>query len=219
MKTHLAYMLCALALLGCLPAVAQITHTSQGPVDLNAKKVLQKAAKRFDNGAVAFNVAMVNKDADKKETFRTTAQVTYLSGKYKVLFGQQEIYCDGTSMWHYNSETNEVVVDKASTSVDDLMNPAALLHDYEQHFRAKFIRQEANGVAVIDLTPRSSKTYHKVRLLIDSSTGTLSRMEMHNYDGSRVEFAVSKFRSVKAAENSFAFPKDKHPGVEVVDMR
>jgi len=209
-----------LSLLVVMPAMAQITHTSKGAVDQNAEKVIKRAAQKFKGDAVSFTVTMVNKDANKKETARQQAEVLYHQGKYRVSFGENVIYCDGKSTWHWNKEANEVVVNSMSSSDDDLMNPAALLANYSKNFRAKFIREEKGGTSVVDLTPIKSMSYYKIRLLIQTSTGLLQSMEMHNYDGSEGDYRVSNFKSgVKAAASSFSFQKTDHPKVEVIDMR
>ena len=121
---------------------------------------------------------------------------------------------------HWNQETNEVVINNMSASEDDLMNPAAILNNYQKNFKAKFIRQETDGNAVIDLTPKSAKSYYKIRLIVGASSGVLKRMEMHNYDGSSGEFVISNYKSgVTATETDFTFPKAQHPDVEIIDMR
>lgn len=200
-------------------AKAQITHTSNGDVDKNAQEVLSKAAKKMNTTAVSFSVTMINKDSQKKETGKMSAQVLYDKSKYRVSFDNQILYSDGSSVWHWNKETNECTINKLDpNATDDLMNPALLLKSYQKNFRAKYIRTESNGTAIIDLTPKKSRSYYKIRLLIVSSTGVLKQMEMHNYDGSCGEFHVSNFKAgVQCTEADFALPKGAK--VEIIDMR
>ncbi len=215
-KAFITLLLAVLA----VPVWAQITHTSKGAVDENANKILKSAAKKFNSGAVSFNVTLINKDTDKKETARMKAEVLYSQGRYRATMDGDALYCDGNSVWHWSKETNEVVVNPMSTSEDNLMNPAAILNNYQKNFRAKFIRQEADGNAVIDMTPKSAKSYHKIRLIIGAGNGMLKRMEMHNYDGSCGEFVVSNFKSgVTVADSDFTFPKAQYPNAEIIDMR
>lgn len=215
-KTLIALLLTLLA----VPSWAQITHTDKGAIDENANKILKAAAKKFNSGAVSFNVTLISKDADKKETARMKADVLYSQGRYRATTEGNAIYCDSTSVSHWNQETNEVVVNGMSDAEDNLMNPAAILNNYQKNFRAKFIRQETDGNAVIDMTPKSAKSYHKIRLIVGASSGLLKRMEMHNYDGTCGEFVISNFKSgVAATDADFTFPKSKHPGAEIIDMR
>lgn len=202
-----------------LPVTAQITHTSQGTVDKNADEILKKASKKIDAASgVTFTVTMTNRDSNKKQTAKMSANVLYQQGKYRVVFDGNTIYCDGSATWHWNKEVKEVVVNKMSDSEDDLMNPGALLANYSKNFKAKFIRKESNGDAVIDLTPKKARSYYKIRLII-SSNNTVRRMVMHNYDSSSAEYEVSKFANAKANASDFVFPKKDNPNVEVIDMR
>lgn len=204
-----------------LSASAQITHTPSGDVDKNAQEVLAKAAKKVNSSAVSFSVTMVNKNSDKKETARIKAQVLFHKGKYRVTADNQVLYSDGIAVWHWNKEVNECTINKLDpASSDELMNPAALLSNYSKNFRAKYIRTEQDGTAVVDLTPKKTCSYHKVRLLIDSNSGVLKRLEVHNYDGSRGEYTVTNFKTgVSAKESDFAFPAAQNPKVEIIDMR
>ncbi len=217
MKRFLSFLLlCCSALV----VSAQITHTSKGAVDQNAETILKKASDKISSGVVSFNVTMVNKDANKKETARMQASVTYSKGKYHVSFKDNEIYCDGTATWHWNKESNEVVVNKITDSEDDLMNPALILTNYKKNFKSKYIRQEQNGNAIVDLTPKKSKSYYKIRFTINAKSGIIQSMELYNYDSSRGEYTVSKFNSsAKGGDEQFTFPKEKYPNVEIIDMR
>ena len=157
-------------ILPCLLAVttwAQITHTASGDVDKTAQKILHKAASVFDSKAVGFSVTMVNFDTQKKETARTTAQVIYNKGRYRVTAPKQVLYSDGKSVWHWNQEVNEVVVNALTDDDDNLVNPAHLLKSYSKNFRPKYIRTEADGTAIVDLQPKKGKSYHKLRLAIN----------------------------------------------------
>lgn len=201
-------------------ATAQITHTSNGDVDQNADKVLKKAAQKMNEGAVSFAVTMVVKDQDKKETSHIKADVLYSKGKYRATFADNVVYSDGAAVWHWNKEVDEVVINNMEEGDDNLMNPGAVLANYSKNFKAKYIRQEADGTAVVDLTPKKSKSYYKIRVLVNTNTGVLKQLVMNNYDSSCTEFIVSNFKSgVKASASDFVFPKASNPKVEVIDMR
>ncbi len=208
------------AALCCTSLSAQITHSASGDVDQNAQRILKKASSLFSKGTVSFSVTLINKNTEKKETARQKAQVLYSQGKYRVVADGHTLYCNGVDLWHWDTEAKEVTLSKASTADDDLMNPARLLANYNKSFRAKYIRTEDNGNAVIDLTPRKGKSYHKIRVVVVEKTGTLVCMELHNYDGSRGSYQMSAFKSAqKSTDADFCFDTAKNPDVEVVDMR
>lgn len=198
---------------------AQISHTANGSVDEQAQKLLSLASKKINTGTNGFSVTMVNVDANKKELGRVSAKVVYKSGKFKVSFDQQLLLSDGSSVWQINKEVKETTVSKASASNEDLMNPGQLLVNYSQNYKAKYIRLEQDGYAVVDLTPKKSKSYYKIRFYIHAKTGLVKKMEMFNYDGSRGEYSVSGFSPVKASDSDFVYRASDYPGFEVIDMR
>ena len=197
---------------------AQITHTDKGAVDQTANTLLKKAAAKM-SGTVSFSVTVVNLDADKKETFRHKVDILYNAPRYRVKTSDLEIYCNGKAVWQLNKPNKEVVITPMTDSDDDITNPARLLSNYSKSFRAKFIREESDGTAIVDLQPMKARSYHKIRLFINSKTGLLKTMEQHNFDSSRGVYTLSNFKNTKATDADFTFNTKANPGVEVVDMR
>ena len=197
---------------------AQITHNSQGRLDENATAVLQKAIKKFENAS--FTVKMTALDSQKKKTFEREAEVRYMDHNYHVTTSEEEIYCDGKTVWYWNKKAKEVTV--SSVEEDDgmnLLNPGSLIAHYKENFRAKYIRTEDDGSAVIDLQPRSAQSYHKIRLFINEQSGELKSIEVHKYDSSREIYTFSKQKYGKVKMIGFVFDPKAHPDVEVIDMR
>ena len=201
-----------------LPAVAQITHDAQGQHDATAAAILKKAAAKFDQN-VSFSVSATMFNAEKKQTGSQKAQVLYNRGKYRLTVADQELVCDGVTVWHWNKKANEVMVSTLGKDDIDLMNPGRLLAGYERSFRAKYIRTEDDGTAVVDLQPRSARSFHKIRLLLDEKSGLLKRMEVHKYDGGREMYDISAFKRVNTPATQFTFDAKQHAGVEIIDMR
>ena len=204
-------------LMGLVAGVqAQITHSEQGAVDQKADALLKRAASQFGN--VSFKVTASMLDAQKKETLRQTAQVLYCKGCYRVSVADQEVICDGKTVWQWNKTAREVAVTNMSTDDVDLMNPARLLKNYDKSFRAKYIRTD-DGVALVDLQPRSARSFHKIRLYMNEKSGQLQRMEVHKYDSSREVYEITEFKRASTPASKFTFDPSQHAGVEIIDMR
>lgn len=196
---------------------AQITHSNQGQVDKTADALMKKAAGKFGN--VSFSVTATVLDSKKKETLRQSAQVLYCKGHYRVTVADQEIICNGTTVWQWNKSAKEVVVNNMSNDDMNLFNPARLLASYDKNFRAKYIRTDDDGTAVVDLQPRSARSFHKIRLFMVEKSGLLRRMEVHKFDSGREVYDISNFKNAGTSASQFTFDAAKHPGVEVIDMR
>lgn len=207
-----------IGLIGFISGVqAQITHNSQGRLDENATEVLGKAAKKLQS--VKGSVTLTLLDSEKKQTGKHTAEIVYWKGKYHLTTDGMEIWCDGATVWQWNKTAKEIVINNMPPDSEiDLLNPGRLIVNYAKNFRAKYIRTEDDGTAIIDLQPRSAQSYHKIRLFIDEESGVLKRMEVQKYDSSReiYDFSKLKFIPIKGA---FKFNPEQHPEAEVIDMR
>ena len=197
---------------------AQITHASQGRLDENATEVLKKAAARFDKN-VSFTVTMTVLDSKKQQKAHQSAQVRYSKGKYRLTLPDQELICDGTTVWHWNKTAKEVTINNMVDDDIDLLNPGRLLAGYGKSFKAKYIRTDDDGTAIVDLQPRSTRSFHKIRLFINEEDGLLRRMEVHKYDSGRENYDITDFKRASNAASQFTFDTAKHPDVEVIDMR
>ena len=213
-----AVLLCAFSLSSFTSLQAQITHNSLGQLDQNATDILKKASARFQQN-VAFNVTATILDGNKKQLAKQTAQVRYNKGKYHLIMEGQELISDGSVVWQWNKQANEVAINNLSSDDIDLLNPGRLLENYQRSFKAKYIRTDDDGTAVIDLTPRSTRSYHKIRLFIKEDDGLLRRIEVQKYDSGREIYDISDFKRASNAASQFTFDPAKHPGVEVIDMR
>ena len=197
---------------------AQITHNSQGRLDENATAVLKKAIKKLDNAS--FTVKMTALDSQKKKTFEREAEVKYVGNSYDVVTSEEEIHSDGKTIWYWNKKAKEVTInDVEEDDGMNLLNPGSLMRHYQDNFRAKYIRTEDDGTAVIDLQPRSAQSFHKIRLFVNEDSGELKRIEVHKYDSSREIYTFSKQKYGKVKGTFFLFDRKAHPDVEVIDMR
>lgn len=219
MKKLLKYFICAsIVLLPPLSSLrSQITHHSQGRLDENATAALDKAARKMKN--VTFTVKLTMLDSQKKKKGEYTAQVKFQNPKYHLVAGDQEIVSDGTTVWQWNKSAKEIVVNNMPPENEiDLFNPSRLMTDYQKNFRAKYIRTDDNGDAVIDMQPKSAQSYHKIRLFINEETGVLNRIEVHKYDSSRDIYELRKQKFGRLHPPIKFNPAD-HPEAEVIDMR
>ena len=218
-KTLIAALALTLAL-AAAPALrlgAQITHNAQGATDATATALLNKAAEKLKS--VSFTVTMTALDSQKKPLSTQRAQVSYRNGKYRMVAADQEIVCNGTDVWHINKSAREVTVSPVPPDDDmNLLNPSAMMANYNKNFRAKYIRTDDDGTAIVDLQPRTARSFHKLRLAIDEKSGRLKRLEVHKYDSSREVYEFSNHSHAPAA-STYRYDAAAHAGMELIDMR
>lgn len=212
----IAMMLVAMVAMATM-AMGQITHMASGQTDKTAEALLNKAASKLVN--VRFRVTMTMLDADKKQQARQTADVVLSGSSYTLVSDDQEVMCDGTTVWYWNKSAGEVTVNDMPKSDElNLFNPGQMLTSYSENFRAKYIRTDDDGTAVVDLQPRAACSFHKIRLFIVESSGQLKRAEVHKYDSSREVYDFERY-AYGRTRTSFTFDSKAHPEVEVIDMR
>ncbi len=202
-----------------LSASLNAQNTSGG-----APELLQKVSAKYQGfSTLQFHYTLVTTKDTK--TLGNAQGNFYLKGnKYQTSYEGQLFFCDGSSIWNYQKSTNEVSIFEYDPDDDDnMMNPQRLLRQWEKHFNAKFIRDEIKNnqsLTLVDLTPKYSQSYYRIRLFINKSTLLITKIAVYEKDNTIYTYNIEQFKSnVTLADDMFTFDKSKYPGVEVNDMR
>lgn len=192
--------------------------------DGGANEMLKKVSAKYQAySSMQFHYTL--KTTKDGKTLSTTQGDFALKGnKYRTTFKDQTYFCDGTSIWNYQKSSNEVSVYEYDPSDDEnMMNPQIILKNWEKQFRAKYIRDEFNNnisIALIDLTPKTTQSYYRIRLYINKANNQILRIALYEKDNTTYTYHIEQFKTnVTLADNYFVFDKSKYPGVEVNDMR
>lgn len=204
-------------------AVMAVTVSAQN-VDGGANDLLKKVSLQYQKyNTMQFHYTLKTTKDDK--TLGVSEGDFYLKGsKYKTNFGGQQLYCDGTSIWSYDKDANEVSIYEYDPDDDqNLMNPQRVLKDWASNFRAKFIRDEfTNNVqySIVDLTPKTSQSYYRIRVYIVKTSLKIAKIAVYEKDNTVYTYSITQFKSdIPLEDKLFVFDKTKYPGVEVNDMR
>lgn len=145
--------------------------------------------------------------------------------KFRLVLDKNTIINDGTAMYTYNKESNEVNISDPS-EMDQDMDPTKLFTQYEKGFKSQFIEEKADAAGVmtqvVKLFPldASKKPYHTVVLTVDKAKAEPKSVQVIYKDGNVVTYTLKKFTADQdLADALFTFDKAKFPGVEVNDMR
>lgn len=168
-----------------------------------------------------FNIQF--EDLKRKTNNIQKAQLVVSGKKFKLELEDQKLYCDGSTLYTYSPEVNEVQIDQYKPEIGEI-NPANLFTIYESGFTAAFAGQtviKKKNITLIDLTPTDKKkNYFKIRLWIDTSTNLLQMGKVFQKSGNNITYSITNLgQTPPATEKEFLFDKKAHPGVEVVDMR
>ena len=187
----------------------------------NVLKELQKKISAYKDISISFTFR-----SEKKDKFIDEIKGTSLikGEKYVLKTDQQQIYCNGISVWSYLPEQKEVTVSKYDKDDDSqMMNPLKMIQGYEKSYKSNFIRETVEKgvlIQIIDLTPLKPSSYYKIRLTLDKNKKQIISVTVYEKDGMQYTYIVNRFEVNKnLSDEQFVFDISKHSGVEVIDMR
>lgn len=201
-----------------LPAISQKS-------DPAAKAVLDAVSakfKTFTTVQATFTYKVEN--ASGKTLSSKTGTIWMKGTKYRVSFGGQEIFCNGTTVWNYDKVANEVTISKLDASGSTITPQKLFTNFYDKDFRYILNGDKKVGTKTlqeIELTPiDKSKPFHKVYVLVDKNAKTIYSTKVLENAGNRYTYTVSTMKTNAAiADTQFTFDKKKYPGVEEVDLQ
>jgi outer membrane lipoprotein carrier protein len=150
--------------------------------------------------------------------------VTMKGTKYRLSFGEQEIWCDGMTVWSYDKNANEVTINKVDASAGALTPQKLFSNFYDKDFLYKLNGDKKEGgktLQEIEMTPTDkSKAFSKVYVLVDKNAQTIYSTKVLENGGNRYKYTVITMKpNVTAADSEFVFNKGKYPGVEEINLQ
>lgn len=216
------YLLASLITLS-ISGFAQTTQATKS--DPEAKAILDAVStkfKTFKTVQATFSYKVEN--AAGKALSTKTGSIWMKGTKYKVTFGGQEIFCNGTTVWNYDKAANEVTISNLDASSGMITPQKLFTNFYDKDFYYLLNGEKKVGsktVQEIEMTPiDKSKPFHKVYVQVDKAAKTIYSTKVLENAGNRYTYTVSTMKTdVTLADATFVFDKKKYPGVEEVDLR
>ena len=196
-----------------LTTVAQDDARSKAIVD----KLMTKA-----KGWTSFQADFTSRLQNTKDKLdvKQTGTMKVKGKKFNLVLDKNTIINDGTTLWTYNKENNEVNLSDPS-EMDQDMDPSKLFTQYEKGFKSQFVEEKVNTqvVKLFPLDP-AKKPYHTVILTVDKVKTEPMEIQVLYKDGNIVTYTLLGFTAnPELSDALFTFNKAKYPGVEVNDMR
>jgi outer membrane lipoprotein-sorting protein len=217
------YILHSVLIVGLQTAFAQ-NKTQQSTPEEKAKKILLDVENKYKSAKALqadFTYEMKNEANKAKEEVKGTFVMK--KNKFKLKLADQEIYNDGTTVWTYLKDANEVNISNYTPDSDDI-TPEKVFTLYKKDYKYIFIREFVeNGKTYeeVDLQPTDrSKKVFKIRLVINKSTKSIKSWEIFEKNQNRFKYTVNSILYNVAVDDSFfVFDKKKYPKVVEVDLR
>lgn len=145
--------------------------------------------------------------------------------KFRLVLDKNTIINDGTTLYTYNKEANEVNLSDPA-EMDQELDPTKLFTQYDKGFKSAFVEEKADASGVVVQTVKlfplepTKKAFHTVLISVDKAKVEPKSIQVLYKDGNQVTYTLKKFTAdPELADVLFAFDKSKFPGVEVNDMR
>jgi len=192
--------------------------------DPQALEILDAMSEKYQN-IDAFRAKLVykleNPTEKLNETFR--GEITVMGDKYRLKIGEQEIINNGSTVWTYLQEVNEVNIDNYYPE-DDPMAPGKIYSIYREGYKYTFVeekKQRGQVMQVVDLEPENKdEPFYKIRLSIDKEDKTLVNYTVFDKNGNRYLWSVSDFEpNLKLTASHFEFNPSEYKDVEIIDLR
>ncbi len=195
-------------------------------IDKEAKAILDKMKSKYDAYSAVEIGFELNIEIPERAPEIQNGSIIQSGENYRIKLDQQEIYCDGESVWVHLIDNKEVQINDFEEDMsNEMMSPNDILAVYEsgEYSYALTNEQREDGLIIqqIEFKPidRDSE-YSKMRLTLDKQKQQLVRIKIFAKDGSRFTMRVKTLKENKTYSlDTFRFDSTKHPDVHVEDLR
>jgi outer membrane lipoprotein-sorting protein len=222
MKNFLSYIIFALFCVS-YSLFAQKNKQPTPPED-KAKQILTEVENKFKASKALqadFTYELRNEVNKVKEEVKGTFVMK--KNKFKLKLADQEIYNNGTTVWTYLKDANEVNISDYSPDSDDI-TPEKVFTLYKKDYKYVFLREFTENGKVyeeIDLQPTDrSKKIFKIRLVVNKKTKSIKSWEIFEKNQNRLKYTVNSIAyDIQVDDSFFVFDKKKYPKVQENDLR
>ena len=185
----------------------------------NAEQTFKSAAdklKTYDNIEIAFDYIMINSEAGIYETMDGAG---FLQGEaYKLLVMDQVIICDGSTIWTYNADAQEVMISEVDKNESN--TPLSIIDSYYDNITAKFLDSNSDEKKIEIKSLKGDDNF--VKLIVSIDDKSLNIKEIHLFDNDNTEFVyvIKRFVTNQTLPaDFFTFKESDFPDTEIIDMR
>lgn len=195
------------------PAASAAVAALEPSADGRAAEILEKLAAGFRAlGAygVTFEVS--------SDEYTTRGRYAVEGENYYIAVGEAEVYCDGKIRYEIDNRRREVTIDDVDTSSRNLLSNPAHAFDFIGTQYAPSLVSDAEGRAVVRLTPTSADASPAGEILVTVDTAAMRPESLrYDYDGEQVQVSVLGIKPLETPLKAFA--KDNYAGYEFIDFR
>ncbi|MFW5761380.1 MAG: LolA family protein [Cyclobacteriaceae bacterium] len=191
--------------------------------DAKAMEILDQMSEKYTKMTAYkadFTHSMTNETENINEEFK--GEITVKGEKFRLQMSGQEIYSNGSTVWTYLPEVNEVNIDNYYPASD--MSPSKIYTAYRDGYKYIYLEdvvEKGHKLQVVDLVPEdNANQFYKIRLKINKDNKNLHSWEIFDKAGNKYLYRITNFTpNVSVGDSFFEFDTKNHKGVEVIDLR
>jgi outer membrane lipoprotein carrier protein len=192
--------------------------------DPNALKVLDAMSAKYKtipSYSADITSSLINETDGINENF--SGKISVLGEMYKLELDEQIVINNGTTVWTYLPDVNEVNIDNYAPDEDEI-SPSKIYDAYKKGYKYVLVGEESTDGAlcsVVDLIPNQKDAqFFKIKLFIAKNDNSLKSWTMFDKSGNKYKYSIKSFKSkINVTNKDFTFDESKYPGVEVIDLR
>ncbi len=217
---QLVVLILALVFSASIPVVAQ-DNVKKAKEILNK---LSKTYKGYKNIKAGFTITSENPDKTKVSQAGT---IWIKNKEFKIEMTDQDIMCDGKTIWTAQKEVKEVTIKDYNPSANEIQ-PSQIFSLWEKGFDYLWVEKVTEGgksLDVVDLVPKDgkdTKDYSKVKLKINTATNTIASCTVIKKNGVKISYAITTQESnLKLDKKYFEMDVEakRKAGYDIVDLR
>ncbi len=196
-------------------SVAQAQNDPKAGEILESMSTKYKAIKGFKAN---FSYSMESPGSGIKEN--AAGDIVVKDNKFYLKLGGQEVINNGTTVWTYLKEANEVTITDYQPDEDDI-TPSNIYNVYKKGYKYTLVPKESTKLDdVIDLTPDNKNSQiTKIRIVVNKKDKSIKSFKTFERNGNKYNYTITKFAPAAVDDKTFVFDKTKYKGVEVEDLR
>ncbi|HMP94431.1 MAG TPA: outer membrane lipoprotein carrier protein LolA [Phnomibacter sp.] len=206
-----------------LLAVATLPLLAQSN-DPAAKALLDKVSSKFKSlktVQASYKLSVTNRAG--KPAGNKVGQIFVKGQKYRITEQSMQIMSDGSKMWKYEPDANEVTISAVDNSGGSITPQKLFTNFYDKDFLYKLNGPATvNGKKVkeIEITPTDKrKNFYKVYVYVDEGAQMIVSSKIYENSGNIYNYSLSNMKTNLALDDKmFVFDKSKYPGVEEIQQ-
>jgi outer membrane lipoprotein-sorting protein len=161
--------------------------TVQAQKDKRAAEILDAMSEKYravPAFKAQFTYTMESPSTGINETYN--GDIAVKGSKFHLNMGEQEIINNGSTVWTYLKESNEVNISDYEPDEDEI-SPTKIFNIYKKGYKYSFLEETKEGgqvYEVVDLIPEDkSKQIFKVRLMVNKKDKSMRSLRVFEKNG------------------------------------